>query len=140
MTPATRPANFVEGREYPSPVTHLIAFDYSNGVTEGALKTGDGSVYHFNFVGGEADLAKSGPRTFELTPLPASAFEAIVGALEPYAAPKWPCWIPLWTYPSDAVRATVEAAIDRALATAEQPTWRVESRDLVEAVSATAVK
>ena len=53
MDTTTRPANFVEGDGYPSPVTHVIGFDYYNGVRAGVLKTAGGSVYRFDLAGEE---------------------------------------------------------------------------------------
>jgi hypothetical protein len=137
MATATRPLNFIEGNDYPSPVTHVIGLGYYDGVTNGALKTADGAVYAFDMAGEEYNANGLDCRTFELAPLPVPAFEEIVGAIEPHATPRWPCWVPLWKFPSEEARAAVETHIDRVLASAGAPTWRVKSRDLTESVSAT---
>ena len=138
MGPATtRPANFVEGRDYPSPVTHVIGFGYYDGVTDGALKTADGSAYRFDMVGEVVNPNGLDRRTFTLAPLPPGAFDAILAVLEPHMAPRWPCWVPVWRFPGEDIQRKAEAEIDRHLATAGPPAWRVEATDLTEAVSAT---
>jgi hypothetical protein len=134
---ATRPTSFVEGRDYPSPVVQIIGFGYYDGVTDGVLKTADGAVYVFDMAGEEYNPDGLDRRTFELAPLPASTFERLVPLLESHATPSWPCWLPVWTFPSEEARAAVESQIDRLLADAGKPTWRVESHDLLETVSAT---
>lgn len=139
METITRPTNFVEGNEYPSPITHIIGLGYYDGVTSGVLKTVDGSVYNFDMTHEQYNADGPDRRAFELTPLPARAFDVIVSAIEPHISPCWPCWVPVWKFPTDETRAAVEAQIDRVLATAGNPTWRVESRDLMETVSASRV-
>ena len=136
METTTRPTNFVDGDEYPSPVTHVIGFGYSDGVTSGVLKTADASVYSFDMTGDEYNADGLDLRTFELAPLAAGAFADIVSALERHFEPCWPCWVPVWTFPSEESRTATEARIDRVLMTAGKPVWRVESRDLTETVSA----
>jgi hypothetical protein len=140
MATATRPTNFVEGTDYPSPVTHIIGFGYYDGVTDGVLKTADGAAYAFDMAGEEYNPDGLDRRTFDLAPLPASAFDAIVCVIESHGAPNWPCWVPVWRFPSEEIRVTVEAELDRLLALAEKPTWRVESRNLTETVSASPVR
>ncbi|MBY0458404.1 MAG: hypothetical protein K2V38_13775 [Gemmataceae bacterium] len=136
MATATRPAGFVEGADYPSPVTHVVGLGFYDGVTNGVLRTADGAVYVFD-VADDADPAAAGPRAFALSPLPAGTFEEVVRAIEPHIAPRWPCWVPVWKFPSEEVRAATDARLDCLLSTAGTPAWRVESADLLETVSAT---
>lgn len=139
MSTATRPANFVEGADYPSPVTHVIGLGFYDGVTNGVLKTADGSVYAFDLTDEQCNPDGLDRRTFDLVPLSASAFDALVGVLEPHLSPRWPCWVPLWKFPTEDIRLAVEAHIDRVLAEAASPTWRVTSDDLMGTVSASSV-
>jgi hypothetical protein len=133
----TRPVNFVEGRDYPSPVTHVIGFGYYDGVTDGVLKTADGSVYRFDLVGEVFNPDGLDRRSFSLTPLPSGTFDAILSVLEPHMTPRWPCWIPIWRFPTEDARKAAEAEIDRLLATAGSPAWKVETTEPTETVSAT---
>lgn len=139
MPTATRPANFVEGTDYPSPVTHVIGLGFYDGVTNGVLKTADGSVYAFDLTDEQYNPDGLDHRTFELAPLPATAFDALVGVIEPHLSPRWPCWVPLWKFPSEETRLAVEAQVDRVLAEAAPVAWRVTSDDLTATVSASAV-
>jgi hypothetical protein len=140
MATATRPANFVEGTDYLSPVTHVIGLGYYDGVTNGVLKTADGSAYAFDMTDERYNPDGLDSRTFELAPLPAPVFDEVVRAIEPHITPRWPCWVPLWKFPSEETRAAVEEQLDQLLARAEKPVWRVESRSLIETVSAAAIK
>jgi hypothetical protein len=140
MATATRPANFIEGMGYPSPVTHVIGLGYYDGVTNGVLKTVDGSVYAFDMTDERYNPDGLDSRTYELASLPPAAFDAIVRLLEPHASPRWPSWVPLWQFPSEEIRAAVEAELDQLLAPADKPTWRVESRNLTETVSASPIR
>ena len=140
MEAATKPTDFVEGEEYPSPVTHIIGFDYYDGVTAGVLKTVNGSAYRFHLIGEEINSEGLDHRTFELAPLPSGSFEAIIAAVGPHIIPRWPCWVPIWKFPTDEIRRTVEETIDQVLATARKPAWRVESQNLTDTVSATAMR
>jgi hypothetical protein len=140
MPTATPPANFVEGADYPSPVTHVIGLGFYDGVTNGVLKTADGSVYTFDLTDEQYNPDGLDRRTFELAPLPATALDAIVRALEPHLSPRWPCWVPLWKFPSEDARLDAEAAVDRILAGAGTPAWRVTSADLMATVSASIVR
>jgi hypothetical protein len=139
MSTATRPANFVEGTDYPSPVTHVIGLGFYDGVTNGVLKTADGSVYAFDLIDEQYNAEGLDRRTFDLAPLPTTAFDALVGILEPHLSPRWPCWVPLWKFPSEEIRLAAEAQIDHVLAAVGAPAWRVTSDDLVSTVSASAV-
>jgi hypothetical protein len=136
-TAITRPVNFVEGRDYPSPVTHVIGFGYHDGVTDGVLKTADDSVYRFDLVGEQFNPVGLDRRTFSLAPLPPGAFDAILALLEPHMTPRWPCWVPIWRFPTEAVQRGVETEVGRLLAAVGSPAWRVEATDLTETVSAT---
>jgi hypothetical protein len=139
METTTRPTTFVEGNEYPSPITHIIGFGYYDGVTSGVLKTADGSVYSFDMTDEEFNAEGLDRRTFELTPLSAQAFDEIVATLEPHIPPRWPCWVPVWKFPTEETRVAIEAQIDRVLTTAAKPVWRITTRNLTGTVSATLV-
>lgn len=139
MSTTVRPANFVEGTDYPSPVTHVIGLGFYDGVTNGVLKTADGSVFAFDLIDEQYNPDGLDRRTFDLAPLPATAFDALVGVLEPHFSPRWPCWVPMWKFPSEESRLAVEVQIDHVLAAVGAPAWRVTSDDLVNTVSASVV-
>jgi len=134
-TTTARPDTFVPGRDYPSPVTHVVGFGYYDGATDGILKTADGSVFRFEMTEDDIDPAGPNRRTFDLSVLPAEVFERVVALLAPYQAPGWPVWVPHWSFPTDEVRARIDAQIDRWLATAGRPVWRVGTESLTGSVS-----
>ncbi|AWM41116.1 hypothetical protein GobsT_02760 [Gemmata obscuriglobus] len=136
METATRPKNFVEGENYPSPVTHVIGLDYCDGLVSGLLKTVDGSAYTFEMVEEERNPDGLDFRTYELTPLPADTFDQVTELLERHLGPRRPYWVPVWTFPSGDAQAATEAALDRALVANGKPSWRVAATDLTETVSA----
>ena len=140
MEAAIKPLDLVEGEEYPSPVTHIIGLDYYDGVLAGVLKTGGGSVYRFDWTAEEFNSEGLDRRIFVLAPLPTKSFETILSAIAPHVTPHWPCWVPIWKFPTEEVRRAVEEQIDRVLATAGKPAWRVESQNLAETVTAIAMK
>jgi hypothetical protein len=140
MEAATKPTDFVEGEEYPSPVTQIIGLDYYDGVTAGVLKTASGSVYRFDMVDEEFNPDGLDRRTFVLAALPTRAFDTILSAIAPHIAPQWPCWVPIWKFPTEETRLSIEELIDQVLATAGKPAWRVESLNLAETVTANVIK
>lgn len=131
-----RPTSFVEGKGYPSPATHVIGFGYYDGVTDGILKTAGGSVFRFETTGESHNPAGSDLRTFDLSPLPAGVFEQVVSLLSPYSSPSWPVWVPTWKFPTDEIRKQLDEQIDRWLASAGPPAWRVDCHDLTDVVTA----
>ena len=135
MDVAARPSNFVEGANYPSPVTHVIGLDYYDGLVSGLLKTVDGSAYTFEMVEEEHNPDGLDFRTYELIPLPAGTFDQVTELLERHLGPRRPYWVPIWAFPSDGTRATTEAALDHALGSNEKPSWRVAAIDLTETIA-----
>ncbi len=130
-----QPADFVAGHDYPSPVTHVIGFGYSDGVTDGILKTRGGSVYRFHLVDEDHNPDGLDRRTFRLARLPATAFTDIVALLSPFVDARWPCWVPLWEFPSDDVRRSVDEKIEGWLDAAGPDAWLVKAQDLLDTIA-----
>lgn len=121
--------DFVPGLNDPSPVSRVIAFGYYDGATDGVLQLGDGGpVYRFDWTD---ETAPGREREYDLRPLPADAFTRLVAVVGEHIEPRWPAWVPVWTFSSDAVKAGVEREVDAILAQAGEPTWRIVSTDVV---------
>ena len=130
-----KPTDFIEGKNYPSPVTHVVGLGYYDGVTDGILKTCDGSAYRFEMPDEDFQFGVPDARTFQLSPLPAGVFDDVVGLLTHYFTPRWPCWVPAWTFPSKDAERAVDEQLGQWLATARQPAWIVAASDLTAWVS-----
>lgn len=128
--------DFHEGRDYPSPVAHLLALGYYDGATEGALRTAGGSAYAFDMVG-EVSGAGDEPdlRRYELRPLPTEAFDNIVSAITPYHEPCWPYWVPIWKFPTAEAKNLTDGIIEKELARSGKPNWQIETPDLTEVIT-----
>ena len=136
MTITTTALNtFVEGSNYPSPVTHVIGLGYYDGVTSGVLRAADGTVYAFDMIGEvtNSDDAED-RRRFELKPLPSDSFDNIISALAPYHKPAWPVWVPLWTFPNAESQAAVDEVIRAELRRAGPPAWAIEATDIAHEI------
>jgi hypothetical protein len=123
-TATTTPA-FHEGLNDPSPIDRVIVFGWYDGPTAGVLQLGeDGPVYRFALLD-EGQLAEdeNDLRAYGLYSLPADAWSRLVTAVSPYMAPRWPVWVPLWRFPSDEIRQTVERETDQVLASAGPLSW-----------------
>jgi hypothetical protein len=122
------PPGLREGVNDPSPITRVIALDWYDGPTGGVLQVGDaGPVYRFIMLD-ERQLESDDDtdlRVYGLYPLPADALTRLTDAIAPYMAPRWPVWFPVWKFPSDEIRQTVEAQTDGIINQAGPLTWVV---------------
>ncbi len=120
-----------EGVRFPSPFSRIIALGYYDGPTSGILEGGTaGPAYKFVMLDGD-DL-----RIYSLAPLPPGSLENLVQLLTPYQQPRWPLWCPRWSFPSEALRAEVEAETDRILGLAGPVEWVVAAEDLLHEIVA----
>jgi len=125
-----------EGTNCPSPITRVIAFDYYDGPREGVLQLGEGGeVYRFSLF----DVIRPAPAhpeeediwLFALSRLPPQTWDRLIDLLAPYLQPRWPVWVPLWRFPTEAVRKQIDAQIDALLGSAGPVAWRVTTTDLL---------
>ena len=133
MNRVNEPADFYAGRDYPSPVEWLIGLDYYDGATSGVLRTAGGRCYAFDMIG-EVRGDGQDLRRFELRPMPADSFDAVVAAITPHLEAHRPYWVPVWDFPDDTARRTAERSIDDELARAGPPSWTVEATDLMKPI------
>jgi len=75
-----------------------------------------------------------GLRLFGLAPLPADSIDRVVQALSRYMSPKWPMWAPIWQFPPEAERETVDSLIHGILSKAGPTTLVVTTSNLAEVI------
>ena len=135
-TAAHRPADFVAGRDYPSPVVRVVALGFYDGPTDGVLQTADGTAYRFDLAGEEYNPDGLDDRTFLLRPLPPGAFEEVADLLAPAGRPEAAVWVPRWPVAPSDRQAEIDRRLDALLASAGPPAWQVHCRSLTDTVSA----
>lgn len=125
-----------EGRDYPSPVTRILALDYYDGPIGGVLQCGDeGLVYKFDVLFGPEQGAEA-QRVFGLAPLPVTALRELAEAHARYQAPRWPLWVPMWRFPTTGDEEAMNHLTDRVLSQAGPVRWVVASSNLMEEIRA----
>lgn len=130
-------SDFHPGDNTPSPVSRVIAFDFYDGPTDGVLQLGsNGPVYRFEPA--PAETQSPDTRRFLLRRLPNDTLNRIVDLLAPYHSPQWPCWCPIWIFPSQEIQRDVEEKLDRLLATSNDVEWELETPDWYQFSKATA--
>jgi hypothetical protein len=123
-----------EGTNCPSPITHVIALGYYDGPTEGVLRLGEsGEVYRFLLLDEiqPADPDAVDIRLFGLSRLPPQTWDSLIDMLSPYLKPHWPVWVPLWRFPTEAVRKQIDTQVDALLGSAGPVAWKVTTTDLL---------
>lgn len=123
--------DFVPGLNDPSPVSRVIAFGYYDGATDGVLLLGDGIGYRFDLAGETHNPDRCDERRYTLRPLPAGSFEELAAVVGEHIEPRWPAWVPVWTFPSDEVRQDVERRVDAILEQADGLRWHITTSDTV---------
>ena len=53
----------------------------------------------------------------------------IVDLLAPTHTPQWPCWCPIWKFPSQEIQVDVEKKLDRIMASSDEVDWELETDD-----------
>jgi hypothetical protein len=108
------------------PFAKVLALGYYDGPIEGLLVCRSGAHgYLFKYLDGD-DL-----RIFSLTPIDPIAIARLVEALSPYQNPRWPVWIPIWSFPTEDEQSTLDRLTDRVLAEAGPPGWVMATEDLM---------
>ena len=118
-----------------SPFDQVLILGWYDGPEEGLIRCGKCKrVYLFkslDFVNEDEGL-----RLFGLAPLPADSIDSVVQALSQYMSPKWPMWAPIWQFPTEAERETVDSLIDGILSKAGPTTLVVTTSNLAEVIQA----
>src|SRR6266487_451287 len=94
-----------EGTDYRSPFTKVLALGYYDGPTNGVLQCGDGGqVYKFDLIEGPFSTEEGlwDMRVFALAPLPGSALARLAEGYSSFWAPRWPLWVPIWSFSDPA--------------------------------------
>src|SRR5438874_4361691 len=95
------------------PPTEIIALGYFDAPTEGVLKLSDGSVFRFETVAREV---RHETCVLALAPLGLTDFEELVGILtNTFGTPRWPTWVPVWSFASEDTRFRTEQRVDEIL-------------------------
>ena len=129
--------DFHAGDNTPSPVSRVIAFGFYDGPTDGVLQLGtNGPVYRYDLA--HAEDHSPDTRRFLLRRLPNDALTRIIELLAPYHSPQWPCWCPIWKFPSNEIQIDVEEKLDRLMTTANDVEWELETPDWYQFQSVTA--
>lgn len=131
-----------EGMNQPSPVSRVLALGFYDGPTEGILQLRDsGEVFRFQMLDSRtADGSEDEIRVFGLHPLPNGSLDRITSLLAPFQPPRWPVWCPVWQFPSEAAKATVDREIDSVLGQMGPLTWVVAADPVFRTVRALPVE
>ena len=117
---------FQEGLNDPSPIDKVVALGYHDGPTEGLLQVGDcGPVYRFQTLDEVSDPDDLDLRVYGLYPLPNDSLSKLTEVLAPYHQPHWPIWWPIWQFPSDEIRQSVDKQVQAILDKSGPLTWIV---------------
>ncbi len=116
-----------------SPFDQVLILGWYDGPEEGLIRCGKCKRVHL-FKSLDFVNEDEGPRLFRLAPLPADSIDSVVQALSQYMSPKWPMWAPIWQFPTEAERETVDSLIDGILSKAGPTTLVVTSSNLAEVI------
>jgi hypothetical protein len=114
----------------PSPFDRAIVLGWYDGPTEGLVRCGACKrVYRFALL--DSVDEDRGIRIYSFASLPADSMDGLVGLLSRYMTPSWPMWVPLWQFPTETDRITVDRAVDELIARAEAPEFIVTTPALL---------
>lgn len=123
-TPCAEPAHL---NETASPFSKIIVLDYYDGPISGVAQCARcDAAYVFQMLDWDED---QDIRTYSLSPLPSESFARLVQALTALGEPKWPVWVPIWTFPTESIRQTVEREVGTTLQAKGPPTSMISSSD-----------
>jgi hypothetical protein len=128
MSESNHDAILHEGLNDPSPIHRVIALDWHDGPTGGVLQLGEaGPVFRFQMFDQRIGVGPDDMdlRVYGLYPLPNDALNRITDSLASYHSPHWPVWWPIWQFPSDEIRRSVDSRIDGILQQSGPLTWVV---------------
>jgi hypothetical protein len=125
-----------------SPFGRFIVLGYSDGPTSGAAECADGSAgYRFELLASDDDGAYDREawdqgeelRVYSLAALPAGTFQRLADVLARVEEPRWPVWVPRWTFESQDLARGIEGEVD-ALMAAPPSDLVLASRNIVKEV------
>lgn len=122
-------AKFPSSEPCPCQLARLIVFDWYDGPLSGLAECDD-HVTSYCFQCVACDTAQDN-RVYTLAPLRSGDFTEIVLQLEYYLAPKWPVWVPPWTFPSADQLSRINTIVDCVNSNAKPLEWLVLSSDLI---------
>src|SRR5262245_40100323 len=128
-----------EGKNYPSPVTKVLALGYYDGPTNGVLQCGEGGpVYKFDLLDGPYSTEDGlwDLRVFGLAPLPPGSLEQLVEGYKRHWAPRWPVWVPIWHFSDPAEEQRMSRLTDQVLQQAGATQWVLATFDLMREIRA----
>src|SRR5438105_4734664 len=99
-----------EGRNKAATVSQVICLDWYDGPVAGLLRVGEtGPVYRFELVDDRQRIDFSEDRAYALFPVARKSFDRLVSHLQKTHSPKWPVWVPIWTFPSEKQKEKASA-------------------------------
>src|SRR4051812_17289579 len=94
-----------EGDNNPSVINQVICLGWYDGPVAGLLRLAkSGQVYRFELIDPRQQSDYSDERAYALFPLPGDAFDNLVNHLQETHEPKWPIWVPVWTFPTEELQ------------------------------------
>lgn len=112
-----------------APFSRIIGWGWDDGLTDGLAQCGGcGRAFEFRLVAREAD--EDDRRVFSLVPLHDGRFDAVLDVLSAVLEPRWPVWIPRWTFANSEEQSAVETRLEQLELTRGSVEWLVIAADL----------
>lgn len=126
MTTTTMPSEVREGLCDPSPIHRVMAFGWYDGPEEGILQFGDhGPDFRFATLFKQKESDDAETWVYGLFPLPEGSLQRVVDGLSKFVHPRWPCWVPIWKFPTDGDTRLMDQLVDGIIAQSGPLTWIV---------------
>jgi hypothetical protein len=89
-------------------------------------------VYRFMMV--DSVDEDRGVRIYSFAPAPADAMDRLEEVLSPFMTPSWPMWVPLWRFPTETDRISVDGAVGALIARADAPEFVLTTSGLLDEI------
>src|SRR5207245_2240206 len=98
--------DILKGQLGPIPFSHIVGLGFYDGILSGLLKCGKcGREFMFDNLYENLD----GPvRFFNLASLPCGSVDRLAKAVGEYQKPTWPIWVPLWSFPTEEIKRSLD--------------------------------
>lgn len=91
----------------------MVVFDYYDGPLEGVLACDAcGGEYLFRTIAWNPDRLT---RVFELRPVSRGTLQRVTEICSPLGSPRWPVWVPRWSFQSEEVERRVSTELNEVL-------------------------
>lgn len=92
----------------------MVALGFYDGPTEGFLRCGGcGREFRFRWIDVSEESAGDGEvRIFGLSGLPSNTIARFEEAMSPFDRPKSSLWFPVWSFPTEAARDSMDALVE----------------------------